>query len=185
MPRKPKTPTTSKPAKPKVVPLFAQSETSKPGPEGRKTRQRGAPLHQGLTDKQEAYCQAVIGGSNLSDAYRSAYDCTNMADKTIHEAASRLFVDSKVSARIKVLSGQLDEKRRMLAASDADFALETLRRMAAKADTDSARIRAAELLAKASGVFVDQVEMTDKTDRSEADIEQAIKARLARLGIAV
>lgn len=184
MPRKPKAPTPSIPTKSKVVALRPVSDTTAPGPEGRKTRQKGAPLYQGLTEKQEAFCRAVISGRNLSDAYRGAYDCQNMADKTIHECASRLFIDPKVSARIRVLSGQLEEKRRMLAASDAEFALETLRRMAEKADTDSARIRAAELLAKAAGVFTEQVEIDDKRDRTEADIEAAIRAKLARLGIA-
>jgi hypothetical protein len=35
-----------------------------------------------------------------ADAYRSAYAAKNMSDKTIHEAASRLVADSKVSARL-------------------------------------------------------------------------------------
>ena len=54
-----------------------------------------------LTAKQEALCQAYIEcGGNQSEAYRRAYDTKNMEAKTIWEAASRLFNDSKVCARV-------------------------------------------------------------------------------------
>ena len=56
--------------------------------------------------------------------------------------------------------------------------------MMGKADSDATKVRAAELLAKASGVFTEKVEVTDKTDRSVSEIEQSIKERLARLGMA-
>ncbi len=72
----------------------------------------------------------------------------------------------------------------MMGASDAAMALETFRKMMLTADTDATKVRAAELLAKAAGVFVDKVETTDKTDRTVADIEQAIAQRLQRLGLA-
>jgi hypothetical protein len=41
-----------------------------------------------------------------------------------------------------------------------------------------------ELLGKTAGLFTDQVEITDTTDRSVADIQQSITDRLKRLGIA-
>ena len=147
-------------------------------------RVRTAPDAQtGLTAKQSMFCDKVAEGLCLSDAYRAAYDAAGMADKTIHEEACRLFADPKVSARMKQISQEKADQLRMLAASDAAAAVEVFRKMMLTADTDASKIRAAELLAKASGVFTDKVEVTDKTDRSTADLEQAIKDRLARLGL--
>ncbi len=54
-----------------------------------------------LTPKQEAFARAAaIEEASFADAYRKAYNAQGMAPKTIHEAASRLAVDSKVAARI-------------------------------------------------------------------------------------
>jgi phage terminase small subunit len=171
----------------------AVSDTSNPGTEqpvaatssGRKTKQKSAPIpHLGVTAKQEAFCQAVSSGKNLSDAYRSAYVTDNMAESTIHELSCRLFSDSKVRARMLSISQELEANRRMMASSDAALALRVLRQMAEKADTDAAKIRAAELLAKVGGLFVEQVDISDKRERSEDELEAAIKQRLSRLGLA-
>ena len=59
-----------------------------------------------LTSKMEAYAQGIADGLNKSDAYRAAYDCANMLAKTVHESASRLAADPRVSARIKALQTQ-------------------------------------------------------------------------------
>lgn len=56
-----------------------------------------------LTNKQEAFAQAVITESTLSDAYRKAYDCGGMSDKTIHDEASDLAKHPEVSPRIAEL----------------------------------------------------------------------------------
>lgn len=63
-----------------------------------------------LTAKQEAFAQAVSGGMNQSDAYRSAYDAGNMAAKTVTEKASALAAGGKVSARIAELKAALATK---------------------------------------------------------------------------
>ncbi len=56
-----------------------------------------------LTAKQEQFVKNIIDGMSQADAYRNAYDATRMADKTIHEKASRLMADGKVKARLKEL----------------------------------------------------------------------------------
>jgi phage terminase small subunit len=177
----------------KITAKASQSDTPNPGPEqpmaatpsGRKTKQRSSPLpHLGVTDKQEAFCQAVLSGLSLSDAYRSAYVTDNMAGGSIHVAASKLFSDPKIRQRMQSINMELEANRRMMATSDAALAIRVLRELAERADTDAARIRAAELLAKAGGVFVEQLDITDKRDRSEDEIEDAIKAKLQRLGLA-
>jgi len=140
-------------------------------------------LDTGLTDKMEAFAQGVTSGSNLSDAYRAAYVTDQMDPASVHSLACRLMTDVKVRSRIEQLNREIEDNRRMMAVSDAEAALKTLRQMMRGADTDSVKVRAAELLAKASGMFTDKVEVTN-TDRSVADIQQAITDRLRRLGVA-
>lgn len=154
-------------------------------PKGRKTKSRSAadPLT-GLTQKQEAFVQGVMRGLSLSDAYREAYVIDNMLPATIHTRACLLMQDVKVRARCEAIAREREAERRMLASSDAALALEVLRKMALSADTDASKIRAAELLAKAGGVFIDKVEVEDKTPATSVDLERRIAERLARLGIA-
>ncbi len=148
------------------------------------TRQRSAPDPEtGLTEKQSKFCDGVDAGLSLSDAYRAAYDAKGMSPKTVHEAACRLFADGKVTARLTQISREKEAQRRMLTASDAAAAVETFRVMMTTAKTEAVRVRAAELLAKAAGLFVEKVEIDDKTDRSASEIEQSIKDRLSRLGL--
>ncbi len=68
-----------------------------------------------LTSKQEGYAQDRASGLAQSAAYRNNYGTSNMAAKTVHEAASRLDKNYKVSARIQELQqateAALAEKR--------------------------------------------------------------------------
>jgi hypothetical protein len=136
-----------------------------------------------LTEKQTAFCEGVAKGLCLSDAYRAAYDTKNMQPKQVWEEASKLASHPKVAPMLIQISEEKAQHLRMLASSDAASAIEVFRKLMTSADTDASKIRAAELLAKAAGVFTEKVEVTDKTDRSASEIEQAIKDRLARLGL--
>jgi hypothetical protein len=137
----------------------------------------------GLTDKMEAFAQGVTSGLSLSDAYRAAYVTDQMDPASVHTLAYRLMTDVQVRSRIEQLNREIEDNRRMMAVSDAEAALRTLRQMMQRADTDSVKVRAAELLAKASGMFTDKVEVTT-SDRSLDDIQQSITDRLRRLGLA-
>lgn len=63
-----------------------------------------------LTIKQEKFCQEYIITGNASEAYRRAYNASNMKDKTITEKASRLLTQDNISARVGVLKGELENK---------------------------------------------------------------------------
>jgi len=63
-----------------------------------------------LTSKQEAFCQAVVCGSSLSDAYRSAYSADKMEAASIHVKASELLANGKVSVRVAALRAELADK---------------------------------------------------------------------------
>jgi hypothetical protein len=138
----------------------------------------------GLTEKQEAFAVAVVNGSNASDAYRLAYDTENMRPETVWSEACRLLANHNVATRLAVLNSEKEHQRRMMAVSRAERVLQRLETLADKATTESVRVRANELLGKTAGLFTEQIEIEDKTDRSTADIERSIADRLARLGIA-
>ena len=61
-----------------------------------------------LTSKQEGYAQDRASGLAQSAAYRNNYDTSNMSAKTVHEAASRLDKNYKVSARILELQAAVE-----------------------------------------------------------------------------
>lgn len=108
-----------------------------------------------LTPKREKFAQAVASGMTKADAYRHAFNAENMADKTIHEEASRTAKDRKVSARIKALEKALQES----AVIDALWSLELSiksKRQALKIGIDKgdwrAIIQASESLDKLCGL---------------------------------
>lgn len=134
-----------------------------------------------LTGKQEAFAQAVAKGAVLSDAYREAYDAERMKDKTIWEEACKLAQNPKVSARVKTLQAEMEEDRRTIERRREEFVLKQLQQEALQADTDGARVRALELLGKTVGLFSDRVEIEQAGERSAAEIEAELQARLSRL----
>lgn len=56
-----------------------------------------------LTNKQEAFCQAIADGMTQADAYRRAYNAGAMKPETIQSKACILVKDGKVGARIESL----------------------------------------------------------------------------------
>jgi len=75
----------------------------------------------GLTPQQEAFAVAVAAGSNLSDAYRKAYPRSlRWVPETVHEAASRMAANSKVSARVAALRAAAEKVSTLEAARVLD-----------------------------------------------------------------
>ena len=108
-----------------------------------------------LTPKQEVFVQGIIKGLSQADAYREAYNTKRMTDKTIHEAASRLVADSKVSARIKELREQMDKETIMSAQKRLEWLTEVI------ADKDISigdKLKAADIMNKMQGEYTQKVQ---------------------------
>jgi len=60
-----------------------------------------------LTIKQEKYAQGLFTGLSQREAYKQAYNCENMMDKSIDECACVLAADLKVVSRIEELTNEL------------------------------------------------------------------------------
>ena len=133
-----------------------------------------------LTMKQEQFAAAIIEGKTQADAYREAYDASGMKDGTVWSEAARLMRRPHVTARVEELRAEAEAVRQGLLLSREEAILARLEHEALTAKTDSARIRALELLGKAAGLFVERVEV-ERVERSAAEIEAAIKARLDRI----
>jgi hypothetical protein len=168
-----------------VTDTEGQDRQAKPKARGKVGQVKGgASRLTGLTDKQEAFAQAVASGKNQSEAYRMAYDADRMAPATVWSEACILLGNQKVAARLLVLNQEKESQRRMMAVSRAERVLQRLETLADSAQTESVRVRANELLGKTAGLFTDQIEVTTDSERSVDQIQAAITERLRRLGLA-
>lgn len=63
-----------------------------------------------LTVKREAFCNYYIETGNASEAYRRAFCCQKMSEKTVWEKASVLLTKDKVRARVEELQNEQKNK---------------------------------------------------------------------------
>ena len=138
----------------------------------------------GLTAKQELFCQEVAKGNNLSAAYRIAYNAENMKPNIINNEACKLMARQDITARVNML---IEEKQAKSSHDSIRIKQHVIERLWIESqDTKNpatTRVRALELLGKMTTVslFTDRV-MTETVDaRSPEDIEQQIRDKLAKM----
>ena len=132
-----------------------------------------------LTAKQMKFVEEVSEGGSQSNAYRKAYDTSQMAPKTIWEEASRLGRHPKVAARIEELEAEKEARRRMQALSREDRVLQELEKIAFGDGPASGRLKALELLGKHVGLF--KPNKLPVVERSVEDISNQLQRRLENL----
>ena len=106
-----------------------------------------------LTAKQEQFVKNIIDGMSQADAYRNAYPNQRMSDKTIHESASRLMNNSKISARLEELRNKIANEKIMNATRRAERLTEF-----ANDEDPNVAMKAIDLLNKMTGEYVQKVE---------------------------
>lgn len=107
-----------------------------------------------LTAKQEQFVKGIIDGMSQADAYRSAYDTSRMADKTVHEKASRLMSDGKVRARVQELRGQMMTPSIMSAQDRLEWLTELIQ---SDEEGTGDKLKAIDLMNKMTGEYVQRV----------------------------
>ena len=132
-----------------------------------------------LTAKQMKFVEEVSEGGSQSNAYRKAYDTSQMAPKTIWEEASRLRRYPKVAARIMELEAEKEARRRMQALSREDRVLQELEKIAFGDGPASGRLKALGLLGKHVGLF--KPNEVPVVERSVEDISNQLQRRLENL----
>jgi phage terminase small subunit len=138
----------------------------------------------GLTAKQELFCQEVAKGNNLSAAYRIAYNAENMKPNIINNEACKLMARQDIAARVNRL---IEERQAKSSHDSIRIKQHVIERLWIESqDTKNpatTRVRALELLGKMTTVslFTDRV-MTETVEaRSPEDIEQQIRDKLAKM----
>lgn len=142
------------------------TKTTSPGAGRRKTAKAkgGAPgktpdvpSKARLTAKQEAFCIAIVKGMTQSDAYRASYDAKNMKMATINRAATELFANPLITARIAEIRAPVVRDAR-ITLEDHIAEMAALKAEAKKAGQFAAAIKAEELRGKVSGLYVEKHE---------------------------
>jgi phage terminase small subunit len=157
---------------------------------------------EGLTIKQEKYAQGLFTGLSQREAYKQAYNCENMTDKSIDECACVLAADLKVMSRIEELTEQLRIRNTLT----VEWVLSNLKEVTQRCLVQEPVMirkgnemvesgeytfqanganKSLELIGKHLGMFVDKVEHTGKdggpievSNLTDAEIE----AKLAEMG---
>lgn len=135
-----------------------------------------------LTPKQLHFARCVASGMTQSDGYREAFnpkDSTTAA--SIHTLASRLISDVEVRSRVDALVKARERAVQLSVVTDREKVTSHLRKwMDGLEETDSNRLRSAELLGKASGLFATEVNVVTK-ERDPTEVAAEIQRKLAAL----
>lgn len=134
-----------------------------------------------LTAKQEAFCQAIVSGMSQADAYRAAYNASNMKPPSVQVNASKLMANAKVALRVKELRAPVMEELRYdlkAAMEEAKEAFEVAKRK----ENGGAMVAAATLRAKLNGLLVDRSEIrTGPLDNLDHDELKQLNAAIAAI----
>jgi hypothetical protein len=108
-----------------------------------------------LTPQQLEFVNGLLAGKTASDAYRAAYDCSQMQASTVWANASKLRTHTKVATWLRAA--------RVAHLGSATLTLEThlrelerLRELALKTGNIGAAVQAEQLRGKAAGHYVEQ-----------------------------
>ena len=138
----------------------------------------------GLTAKQEAFCQGVgTRGETLAAAYRVAYDASNMTAASIYAEASRLMANPLIASRVNALVQQKQMSVSLDATRIRQHVIERLQAESSNPENPSStRVRALELLGKLNTVDLFRERSVVETEHAPAsDLAQTLQARLQAL----
>lgn len=91
---------------------------------------------------------------SLADAYRSAYSTEKMSNKTVHEAASRLAKDGKITARIEEIRNQLADENIMSAKERLVWLSKLIK---SEEETTADKLRASDQMNKMQGEYTTKI----------------------------
>lgn len=109
-----------------------------------------------LTAKQEQFAKNIaLEQMSYADAYRSAYNAEGMADKTVHEKASRLKSQGKIKARIEELRAELNTPDIMSAQHRLEWLTGVVQNGYEKTEN---KLKAIDIMNKMQGEYVQKIE---------------------------
>lgn len=127
-----------------------------------------------LTEKQQKFVEGLLAGKSGADAYRAAYDCSDMLSSTVIASASRLRANPNIGAWLSAarIAG--------LGSASVTYEshlreLERLKELALNAGNLGAAVQAEQIRGKVAGHHVEQVrDVTDRFDPAQTIREIAV-----------
>jgi phage terminase small subunit len=113
----------------------------------------------GLTPKQEKFCQEYIATGNASEAYRRSYNTERYTPKSINENASRLLAEAKVLSRVNKLRADI-AARHELTVDDIIAELDEARVISKEDRNGSVMVSASMSKAKLLGMVTEKKDVT-------------------------
>ena len=136
-----------------------------------------------LTAKQRSFVREFISGKSQTEAYRAAYRTANMRDNSVRREASRLMTNPIITTTIKSLEAEADAAALSKRVATREEVLNRLTHYMNHGQTgDAVRVRAAELLGKHYGLFLDKVPV-ERPQRSSEEIREDLKAALEKISL--
>ena len=122
-----------------------------------------------LNPKQERFCYEFIACGNATAAYKAAYP--NVGDNTARVNSSRLLADKRIQVRLKELQAEMTSEKICDSVELQEFLSRVVRRELTeelylpsgerqeRANSVRDALKAAELLARISGLYVTKAEV--------------------------
>lgn len=109
----------------------------------------------GLTGKQEKFAQAFVETGDASEAFRRAYDASNMNANSVNRKAHEAKNHVKISARINQLRSKV-AKRHNVTVDSLVAELEQIKQIALSAETPQSSAAVAAVMGKAKLTGLDK-----------------------------
>mgnify|MGYP003109266821 FL=1 len=134
-----------------------------------------------MSPKRLHFARCVASGMTYADSYREAFEpADSTTSASIHTLASRLMAEVEIRSRVDLLIKARERAVVDKAVTDREKVTDHLREALAGGETDQLRLRAAELLGKASGLFSTEVNVTTQ-ERDSSQVASEIQEKLAGL----
>ena len=145
------------------------------------------------TNKQQEFARVYVQGNgegepvSASEAYRLVYNAEGMSQKSIAKEAHNLLYNPIVTPIIDGLKREKDREIQRITHSRREVILERLEAESILTDPESptanssSRIRALELLAKASGALEDTININSNSDKTTAELREELAIRLQEI----
>lgn len=123
-----------------------------------------------LTIKQEKYVQGLFAGLSQREAYKQAYNCENMTDKSVDEVACVLANDLKIKSRLNELQEQFTKTSMVTKEYVISKLVDVAERCSSGKRLDATGTnKALELLGKHLKLFTDKVESNNTNENHNYD----------------
>ena len=133
-----------------------------------------------LSPRQVLFCQRVIQGDSLRSAYRNAYGNDTGSDASISASANKLMKDPRIKHILKEAWEETAEHLSEDLAASKRYVLKGLLALSKGAKQEGTKLKALELLGKASGLFT-PTEVQDKAVITAEQLKKELAGHLRLL----